>query len=422
MTDLINNLFVLWVLVLLIWVAVLVGLRLRLHQPVFITVFSLSITTYLLYKASRQWYITTKGNAPRLPVRKRIEVNSTLDLISAYQLGPTEVVLGLASGKRPVKVDIMDRHMLLGGLTGGGKTYEVHAILLQLFGKGKRFTDQVDVYMLDMKNHPKDMLREWSLLCKGYAARGSDGSITEALALLRQIDRILQVEIKKRILLIVEEAPIITSDQEGDKLLERIASQLRLNGAVIMTVQHAHYQAIKTLTKHNLERRVAGLVMNVSQAETLLEVRPDKRQLPRERGQYLLHEPGKRELISLTAPKPNLPDEIRMVVEANQLFEAETDERLKIFHDMLSNLAKGAAVPGVKGLARQYTWLKNAQFRLLVAQRNYAEAGALIKPAKRGERYKLAQHFPVAFKMVSDYIAAGRWQEEPESVIKDEEE
>lgn len=422
MTDTINALFVYWILLLLLWVAVLVGLRQRLHQPVFIVLFSLTITAHLGFMWARDMWGSAKNQAPRLPSRKRIEVNSTLDLISAYQLAPTEVVLGLAPGKRPVKIDVMDRHMLLGGLTGGGKTFEIHAMLIQLFGKGRRFTDQVDVYILDMKNHPKDMLREWAVLCKGYAARGHDGSITEALDLLRHIDTMLQVETTKKILLIVEEAPVLSSDQEGDKLLERIASQLRLNGAVIMTVQHAHYAALKTLTKHNLERRLAGLVMNVTQAETLLEVRPDKKQLPKKRGQYLLHEPGNTSIISLTAPKPDLPEEIRLVVQANQLFAAEADERLKIFYDMLSNLQPGAAAPGVKGLAKQYTWLKNAQFRLLVAQRNFAEAGALIKPAKRGERYKLAQHFPVAFKMVSDYIAAGRWQEEPESVIKDEEE
>jgi hypothetical protein len=360
-----------------------------------------------------------KLNRPIRPlpvIREKLTAENISDYASVFQLKATEVILGIFNG-RPVRVDIMNKHTLLGASTGGAKSYLIHSILIQLFGKGSRFMDNVDVFIADLKGHPSDMFQLWQPILTGYARRSDTGDITSIIDMLNYIDHQLQRDINKRILLIVEEASILTADKAGDELLSRIASQLRINGSLLATIQHPHHRKMQTFIKHNIERRIAGVCLNVSQAEVILEHRPKDYEVPEKPGQYLLREPGKRNIIKLESMCPNLPEEIETIVRNGVNILAEKDERLKIFRDVCQNKTRGAAITGVQTLAKDFTWLNNAQFRLLVAYRNFVNAKIFTPPQAKGSRNHLAVNFEEGFSMLKQYIDEGNWKEEPETML-----
>lgn len=407
--------FILWFCILIAWFFVYFGMGIKINQPLGPLFFG---TGLVLMRVSTWGYrLITRPKYIRLPAIARPVVEKISDYISAYQLKHTEVILGIDQRNRPVRVDVMDEHTMLAASTGGSKTWLLHSILIQLFGKGSRFMDNVHVYVADFKGHPKDMWAEWQPLLTGYAIRSETGDMSACLDLLRGIDRLLQVDVNERILLIIEEASLLTSNKEGDDLLGRIASQLRLNGSLIVTIQHPQHTKMQTFIKHNINRRVAGLVINQSQAEVILEVRPKEHELPQTQGEYLLREPGKRNLIRLTAMKPDLPAEIQTVVQNGIDIMAENDERLRIFREVAQGKKKGAAVIGAETMGRQVKWLSNAQFNFMIAYRNFVKAGAFVPPEGKGSRSRLACDFEEGFAKVRAFIDEGKWEKEPEKII-----
>ena len=409
-----NYLFLIWISFLILWVILFFTLRFQLHQPFSLVAFVLIISTFRLTRWSYQ--AITQPKHIKIPIKAKATIEKISDYISYYQLKNTEVILGM-NGHRPVRVDVMDEHTLLGASTGGSKTWLLHSMLIQLFGKGSRFMDNVNIYVADFKGHPKDMWQEWQPLLTGYAVRSETGDINACLDLLKEIDRLLQVNVSERILLIIEEASILTADKEGDALLGRIASQLRLNGSLIVTIQHPHYRHMQTFIKHNVQRRIAGLVISQSQAEVILEVRPKEHDLPQEKGDYLLREPGKRNLIKFKAMKPDLPAEIQTVVKNGIDILAESDERLKIFREVAQGRKKGAAIIGAETMGKQLKWLNNAQFQVMIAYRNFVKAGAFIPPKSKGGRSFMACDFEEGFAKVRAFIDAGKWEKEAEKII-----
>lgn len=410
-----DNFFYIWLGLMALWLMLYFSpLRFKLHQPFGLVLFGFIITTFRINRWGYQ--VITRPRRIKLPVITKPVVEKISDYISRYQLQNTEVILGMA-GYKPARIDIMNGHTLLGASSGGSKTWLLHSMLIQLFGKGSRFMDNVKVYVADFKGHPDDMWEEWQPLLTGYAKRSNVGDINACLSLLKEIDLLLQVKVNERILLIVEDAVILTADKEGDALLGRIASQLRLNGSLIVTIQHPQYSKMQTFIKHNIIRRIAGLVINQSQAEVILEVRPKEHDLPKEQGQYLLREPGKTSLIKFQAMKPDLPAEIKEVVQTGIDILAEQDSRLRIFREVAQGKKKGAAVTGVDTLSKDMKWLNNAQFNLMVAYRNFVKAGAFIPPSGKGSRSHLACSFEEGFAKVKNYIEASKWEKEPETLI-----
>lgn len=407
--------FILWFCFLILWLLVYFGIHFKINQPLGPLTFGSALVLYRL--GNWGYRLIRKAETIKLPTIARPMVEKVSDYISAYQLKHTEVILGLDTKNRPVRIDVLDEHTMLGASSGGAKTWLLHSMLIQLFGKGGRFMDNVKVYVCDFKGHPKDMWQEWQPLLAGFARRSDTGDISSCLELLKGIDRLLQVNVNERILLIIEDAVILTADKEGNDLLGTIASQLRLNGSLIVTIQHPHYRHMQTFTKHNIQRRIAGLVNNVSQGEVILEVRPKEHELPEEKGRYLLREPGKRNLIAFTAMKPDLPAEIKEVVQNGIDILAEADDRLKIFREVAQGKKRGAAVIGADTMGKQTKWLNNAQFNFMIAYRNFVKAGAFIPPEGKGSRSRLACDFEEGFAKVRTFIEEKRWEKEPEKII-----
>lgn len=407
--------FLIWICILTLWAIVYFGIKWKINQPMGPLVLG---TALVLYRLGNWSYgIFSRTPTIKLPTIARPTVEKISDYISAYQLKHTEVILGTDYRNRPVRVDIMDEHTMCAASTGGSKTWLLHSILIQLFGKGSRFMDNVKVYVADFKGHPRDMWAEWQPLLAGYATRSETGDINACLNLLRQISLMLQKDVSERILLIVEEASILTANKEGDELLGQIASQLRLNGSLIVTIQHPQYSKMQTFIKHNINRRIAGLVLNQSQAEVILEVRPKEHDLPQDKGDYLLREPGHRNIIKFKAMKPDLPAEIQTVVENGINILTETDERLRIFKEVCLGKKKGAAIIGAETMGKQLKWLNNAQFNVMIAYRNFVKAGAFIPPEGKGGRSKMACDFEEGFAKVRAFIDAGKWEKESEKII-----
>lgn len=405
---------IIWLGSLTLWAVLYFKLKIKINHPISLLVFGLGLVIFRISKVF--WWLATRRPNIKLPVMAKPIVEKISDYISAYQLKHTEVILGMA-GYRPVRVDVMDEHTLLGASSGGSKTWLLHAMLIQLFGKGSRFMDNVQVYVCDFKGHPRDMWKEWQPLLTGFAMRSSTGDITECLELLKRIDRLLQVDITERILLIVEDAVILTDDKEGNALLGRIASQLRLNGSLIVTIQHPQYRHMQTFTKHNIQRRIAGIVKNQSQAEVILEMRPKEHQLPVDKGNYILVEPGKRHLISFKAMKPDLPAEIQAVVKNGIDILAENDQRLRIYREVCQGKKKGASIIGAQTLGREIKWMPNAQFNLMIAYRNFVKANVFLPPEGKGSRSKMLCDFEEGFAKVREFIEAGKWEKEAEKII-----
>lgn len=351
----------------------------------------------------------------KLSVMKK-PVYAVWDYESAFELAATEVIVGFKAKRRPFRINLLESHTLLGATTGGGKTFLLHNILIQLFNKGNKFTSGVDVYICDLKGHPNDMLERWSPVLSGYAKRSADGDISSVLALLRFIDGQLQKQLPKKIMLFVDEVAVVTQDAEGDALLGRIASQLRLNGALIVTIQHPHHTAMKTLIKHNIERRICGIVMNESQGSVILETRVKDDDLPSSRGEFVIREPGHRHLIKVNSRMVDLPGDIDKVVTTVLELSTDHDDRIKLFTDVAGNKETGDSLPGVAKVSG--TWnVAGAQHWVMTCYRNFALAGAFEPPEKRGQPYKMAVSYLVGLTLIKQYLADGSWQEDPETTI-----
>lgn len=403
-----------WLAFLILWAIFFFRFHRKINQPFGLLIFGTALV--ILRIGNWSYELISRPKRISLPKFERPQVEQISDLISAYQLGPTEVILG-TDGNKPVRIDILDeKHTLIGGSTGGAKTYLIHSMLIQLFGKNSQFTDAVDVYIVDFKGLEKDYYGKWMPLLTGYAKK-ERGQYDECFKLLHYIESQLEINRDKKILLIIEEAVVLTSDKAGDDLFSKIVSQLRMNGSLIVTIQHPQYKKMQTFIKNNIERRISGLVVNRDQAGLILEVRPRENELPMQQGQYLLKEPGKRSLIRFEAMKPNLPEEIETIVRHGIETMAQTDERLRIFYEVAVNKRKGASIVGAQTLAKDFTWLNNAQFNLMVAYRNFAQAGVFIPPDKQGSRNKLAVDFEEGFATIKKFIEDGKWKKEAERVI-----
>lgn len=290
-------------------------------------------------------------------------------------------------------------------------TNELHSILIQLFSQGLEFFNNVDVFIFDMKGHEDDNLHLWRPLLAGYATR-QGGSIQEALALLRRIDAMLSVKMTKKMFIIIDEVSILTADKEADGLLGNISSQVRLNGCLLLTVQHPQYQVVRTFVKHNLERRLCGVVLNSKQAETILEAKP--RALPKRVGEYILREPGVPELISLTASPVSEQDILDTIDYVNNLLTTD-DPRIKLYMDVTHNKRVGQPIPGIKQVKTGFEEVNNRQHYIMVAYRNFAEAGLFMKPTRQGGSYTLAR--ADGLPDLVRYIKDGSWQDAPESIV-----
>lgn len=395
-----NSLDLLIACIILVWFLVKIRTGKRINQPIVIFLYMLILflkrLAYAIYYSS-----TRKARRVKNMVEDRLSENVTIH--------PYEISLGRNNG-RDFLVNIMSHHTLIGATSGGGKSWLLHSILKQLFDKGTMFYDNTDVYIVDLKGHPRDMFQYWNPVLSGYATRIAN-NLEDAIKMLQTIEEKLGEELDKKILLIVDEVHILTNDKEGDRLLASIASQLRLNGALILLVQHSQYGIIKTFVRYNIERRICGLVMSRNQAQIILDVRPKEDELPDRVGEYLIREPGKSRLIRVATDKLELPDDITRTVKNVLAVKAENMPEMKLLIDVIGDKKIGDKIIGVRRIAEELN-IPNAQDFVMVAYRNFTRAGIFSSPEKRGGSYTLAvADINEAITRLKDYLP--NWMSAP---------
>lgn len=383
-------------------------LRIKVYQIVFITLYGLYLVFLRYFKAILGWWYTKPY--PEFSVPKWVRPATISEYSTSFNLKPCEVVLGY-EGKRPIKIDITDHHTLIGATSGGAKTNEIHSILLQLYSH-PGFNGWV--YLLDMKSHPADRFDLWKPLVKRYEKRDYDGGVAAALKVLQEIEGLLREEVSQPLIVIIDEVYPLTQNKEGDRLLGIIASQIRLNGSLILTVQHPHHQVLKTFTKHNIERRMCGVVVNDKQAEIILESKPNV-PLPVLPGQFLLREPGRRGLVQLVADEVDF-DEIEQTIGTILERRIQDDWRISLYRDVTENKKIGEKVIGVRQIKEQYG--RDAQEKVMVAFRNFANAGLFHAPERRGKSYTVRVPWPEGLGQLNNYFE--NWEENPDSLILEE--
>lgn len=379
--------------------------KVEIYQPIYILLYGLLLTILRLSRGG--FKLMQRVRPPEISLPRYLMPSSVTEYVAAYNLKPMEVILGY-EGRRPVKVQVNKAHTLIGATSGGGKSVSIHSILVQLFTnpafKGR-------VFLLDMKSHPKDRLELWESLVEAYVQRDYDGGVSAAITTLGFIEQTLREPQDVPFIVIVDEVYPLTQNKLGDTILGTIASQLRLNGSLIVTVQHAHHQVLKTFTKHNIERRLCGVVVNESQAQTILEVRPGIK-LPIKPGEFILREPGRPGLISLVAQEVE-PEEVEAAVGMILERKTEEDWRLKLYRDVTENKKPGDKVAGVRTIKEGDYGLVNAQEKVMIAYRNFANAGIFNEP-KKGQSYTVALPYP---KGVSTLLNM-EWKENPDAVVQ----
>lgn len=374
-----NSLDLVFGFIVLLWFLVKIRTGKRINQPFVILIYMFVLTIkriiYYVYSLS-----TRKARRLRTIVEEGLG-----DTISTH---PYEISLGKNNGKDFI-VNIMTHHTLIGATSGGGKSWLLHSILKQLYDKGRMFYDNTEVFIVDLKGHPRDMFQNWNPILSGYATRIAN-NLEDAISMLQSIEYRLGEETEKKILLIVDEVHILTNDKEGDRLLASIASQLRLNGALILLVQHSQYGIIKTFVRYNIERRICGLVMSRNQAQIILDVRPKEEELPEKVGEYLIREPGKSKLIKTTTSKLNLPEDIARTVKNVLAVKAETLPEMKLLIDVIGDKKLGDKITGIRTIAKEAENIPNAQNFVMVAYRNFTRAKIFEAPTTKGGSYTLA--------------------------------
>lgn len=412
-------------LILFLWAIVYFSTKGKLRVNVWIGILIYGVVRaafYWLSKVVRVARYVFTSDRQRQPTRPKV-AKRVSDIVSVHKLKPFEVVLGF-SGPRPIKVDFKKHHTLIGSTTGGGKTNLLNAILIQLFGKGKRFSEDSEVYLIDLKGDENDCLAMWRPLLAGYA-EFDENEIDNAIRLLLLIlDRMENGSENKHIILVIDEVAMLTSQSSdrgqmktATRILTRVLSQLRSRGTVIMAVQHPRYDVVPTPIRSNADRKIMLPVDGRDHARVVLGgMRPNDSELPERPGEFLLKEPGRRGLTRGQAMLVELPSEIDQTVFAN-IEDHLSDQRLKLFHDIVAGKVTGAPIDGVVKVAK--TRKDFTQGGVQTAYRNYALAGALSAPERRGQSYVLAVDYHQALSLLKEYISKGNWMQQPDPFVND---
>jgi hypothetical protein len=378
-----------------------------------------------MYRGMRRMRKRVKFHTPIMPQRAADVYGSSI------RVKGLEVMLGYSRTGQPVKVDLDKYHTLISGTTGSGKTASVTAMLVQLFSQGSRFTKAYKVILIDLKSNPSPELEAFSPVLE-YHHLGKMGDEEKvAQELINIAYHRLTSDDNRRLLVIIDEAAQVTSDllprkikAMGRAALEKIASQLRTSGALILCTQYPHHAILNTIIKANCERRIVFRMRNKEMAKTALDFTPQTDISMFMEGEFLLDEPKLRgkEIVGRTF-LVSVPGEIDEVLGKVVGGLAEDDVRLRTFRDHCEGLLVGSMLPGITKVAnsseRTHEQLKNDR-------RNYANAGA-VSPKTRINKttgevevfgYTLACPFPEAFGKVKAYIEAGLWEDAPEKVGK----
>lgn len=354
--------------------------------------------------------------------------NSATEAISVHRLNAGEVVF--PNGKGMVRVNLLKDHTLLAAGSGSGKTTMINAILIQLFGQGRLFTDHVDVFLIDLKGDDEhDFLNMWKPLCKRYIShRESENAVHEAITLLGELaNDAYRVQNNRQVLVIIDEAADLTSHiidpklrKAGIAVLANLASKLRSAGSLILATQYPQFEVLPRAITSNLLRKIGMPVDDPDALELIFRIPPPANLIPQNVGDFLLKEPRERGWKFGHVWNVSMPGEIDAIVFRAIEAAGQVDPRLKFFIEVAGNLQVGANIKGVNA-----TWnaLKKSGKTPLSQQlmteyyRNFANSGGFVAPEGKGMSYKLALPFPEAQRLVRVYIEDGKWEQSPEALI-----
>jgi hypothetical protein len=377
-----------------------------------------------MYRGMRRMRKRVKFHTPIMPQRAADVYGSSV------RLKGLEVMAGYSRTGHPVKVDLDRWHTLVCGGTGSGKTNFVVSALVQLFSQGARFTSAYKVVIIDLKTNASEELRAFSSVAEYHHLGKHDDREKIADAMIDLAYK-MSDEDGRRLLVIIDEASQVTSDLLPSKVkrmakgaFERIASQIRTAGALVVITQNPNHKVLNTVIKANLDRRIVFRMRNNELGRTALDFTPDTDLSLLQEGEFILDDPSLRyrEIIGKSF-LVSIPSEIDQVLAKTVHGLAEDDVRLRTFRDHCEGLLVGSMLPGITKVAnsseRTHEQLKNDR-------RNYANAGA-VDPKTRINKttgevevfgYTLACPFPEAFGKVKAYIEAGLWEDAPEKVGK----
>jgi hypothetical protein len=414
-----------WWFILALVIVYSIYYQLKVHPAAVIGIFAYSLTLTLsrpfkgLWSLAKWLFHKRQAAAQVIIPAREPEPTSIMDWPAYYKLRPGQVVFGLNSRGRPVILNLAEGHSLLAGITGGGKTVAIHNMLIQCYAMGERFWNNFEVYLLDLKGQPKDMLHRWRPLVDGFA----DISEPEQLiSLLRLLSERTHQHTNKSILVFVDEVANLTkfaSDKESGRILEKLATQFRTSGNLVLATQVTRFDVVDTIVRHNLGRRICFLVRELAHIRNAMASSSLKeKDIPKRKGAFLALDSGSSQLLRGQVPMPNLYDtrsgasDITTLIERSLMAQAEDDPRLRLFVSVAQGKKKLAQLPGIVKVAGELDWLQ--QKDIMFYYRNYHLAGAIKQGlGKNPKANYLTCDFEEAYSRVRRYIALGEWHEEP---------
>lgn len=349
-------------------------------------------------------------------VKPREQATSTLGIRkihSGLARKPSHVLIGYQPSGKPVTVDLMSAHTLLGASTKGGKTNLLCSILAQLLLKPQRMKG----YIIDLKGNPEDRL---NLFEPFWPYVREEAEATELLARIRW-----SMETRNRsgireppIFVIIDEVGDLTSFTENPEyrhqaqgMLTVLARQARSAGiTLIVTTQYPHYANISKLITNNFVRRICLAVVSEAQLRlTLQELPKRKPRLPEHPGEFVL-----RDGLKFYSGRTLLvrPGEVEQIVDA-QLRDFPEPE-LNLWREIAYGREVGESVPGMDATfqsLREHPWCNQTWVR--EAYRNFAEMGVLNAPGGRGKRTTLGMPFIKGISVIRKYNQEALWKAAP---------
>lgn len=355
----------------------------------------------------------------RLPAPERVS-----DFNKYFRLRGMEVIL---DPKGKLRVDLNRYHTLAAGVTGSGKTCLINSLLIQLVDRPGHETEY-DIYLIDLKGSEQDYLYLWKPVLAGYYSINETGSTEQAIEALEKISELMHSRGKddKKIALIIDELAMLTEqspskelERRGTSIVMKLASQLRDKGMLFMATQRPHFRTIPRNISSCAERKICFRVDDLDTAKLILRTnnRPDYPVTHFKEGEFILREP-KREVTGRTL-MVNMPAEIDELVSSKIDLSAENDPRLGLFKYIASTLPKYGAVPGVNKVYKAYDGLNQKEVEAYY--RNYVNANALIPNIKSDGKNggnKLADEYQNCVMLLRNYIANGKWCEDPPIIGK----
>lgn len=356
-----------------------------------------------------------KKNGEYTSPKPREMPSSAFAIASMEKLQPGYVVVGY-DGRRPIITDMKSGHTLICGITGGGKTFLLHSMLVQWYSLGKRFTDNFEVYLIDLKGNNREKVWYWEACVDGYVGGSETDNIEQAIKLMQELSS-TGGDTNKHTIIIIDEVVTLTKNNAASIVLRELASKFRSNGSLILVTQYAKLTVIDTIIRYNLDRRICFRARELAHIRHAMSDNTiTKSMSPAGAGEFLISDAkfpkirsGKVRQVKIDGPE----SDISMAINLSMSNLGKSDERVALYLTTCGNLKRGGQLPAVNSVKDQ-VGLK--QKDVMYSYRNYCMAGAIQKTPRN--TYVLTSGFEEGYVALRKYILGGKWQSEPQQSAK----